>query len=164
MWFINRSCRLKTLECARGCSPLYAATALTRTSKPPPLAVRLAKAPPFRRLRAGCACGLHSRPAGAWNGGHDARGEKLIIYEKILPAPCRDSPEAQPGEWCRKIEREGRRQSPPGIPGRKRSLAGFHFWVRGCRISIVGLDEQTIRKYIRNQVEREEREEQLALI
>ncbi|MDK2955351.1 MAG: hypothetical protein PWQ57_847 [Desulfovibrionales bacterium] len=90
--------------------------------------------------------------------------KKLVIYEKILPAPCRDSPEVQPGAWCRKIEREGRHQNPLGIPGRKRSLAGFHFWARGCRISIVGLDEQTIRKYIRNQVEREEREEQLALI
>ena len=48
--------------------------------------------------------------------------------------------------------------------GRKRNFTGFHFWARGYCVSTVGLDEQTIRKYIRNQVEREKQEEQLALI
>lgn len=48
--------------------------------------------------------------------------------------------------------------------GRKRNFTGFHFWARGYCVSTVGLDEQIIRKYIRNQVEKEKQEEQLALI
>lgn len=48
--------------------------------------------------------------------------------------------------------------------GRKRNFTGFHFWARGYCVSTVGLDEQTIRKYIQNQEEKEKREEQLALI
>ena len=47
--------------------------------------------------------------------------------------------------------------------GRKRNFTGFHFWARGYCVSTVGLDEETIREYIRHQEEEEKREEQLTL-
>jgi len=47
--------------------------------------------------------------------------------------------------------------------GRDRNFTGFHFWARGYGVSTVGLDEERIRKYIREQEEEERREEQLAL-
>ena len=46
--------------------------------------------------------------------------------------------------------------------GRSRNFTGFHFWARGYCVSTVGLDEQKIREYIRNQ-EEEKRQEQLKL-
>jgi putative transposase len=36
--------------------------------------------------------------------------------------------------------------------GKQRNFTGFHFWARGYCVSTVGLDEQVIREYIRNQV------------
>ena len=48
--------------------------------------------------------------------------------------------------------------------GRKRNFTGFHFWAKGYCVSTVGLDEQTIRSYIKAQEEREKREEQLSLL
>ena len=33
----------------------------------------------------------------------------------------------------------------------KRRVTGLHFWARGYCVSTVGLDEQTIRAYVRNQ-------------
>ncbi len=48
--------------------------------------------------------------------------------------------------------------------GRRRNFTGFHFWARGYCVSTVGLDEQTIRDYIRHQEEEEKREEQLSLL
>jgi putative transposase len=47
--------------------------------------------------------------------------------------------------------------------GRQRNFTGFHFWARGYCVSTVGLDEQVIREYIRNQEEDDKREEQLNL-
>ncbi len=47
--------------------------------------------------------------------------------------------------------------------GRKRNLTGFHFWARGYCVSTIGLDEEVIRAYIRNQEEEEKRQEQLNL-
>ena len=35
--------------------------------------------------------------------------------------------------------------------GRQRNFTGFHFWARGYCVSTVGLDEEVIRAYIRNQ-------------
>ena len=46
---------------------------------------------------------------------------------------------------------------------RERSFTGFHFWARGYCVSTVGLDEGTVREYIRNQEEEEKRQEQLLL-
>jgi len=47
--------------------------------------------------------------------------------------------------------------------GRKRQFTGFHFWARGYCVSTVGLDEQMIRAYIRNQEVEEKRQESLRL-
>ena len=47
--------------------------------------------------------------------------------------------------------------------GRQRGLGGQHFWSRGYCVSTVGLDEQTVRDYVRRQEEEELREEQLNL-
>jgi putative transposase len=47
--------------------------------------------------------------------------------------------------------------------GKERNFTGFHFWARGYCVSTVGLDEQTIRAYIRNQEEEEKRQENLPL-
>ncbi len=47
--------------------------------------------------------------------------------------------------------------------GRKRNFTGFHFWARGYCVSTIGLDEQMIRAYIRDQGKEEKRQEQLNL-
>ena len=46
---------------------------------------------------------------------------------------------------------------------RKRNFVGQHFWARGYFVSTVGRDEDTIRKYIRNQEREETRLEQLSI-
>jgi putative transposase len=45
--------------------------------------------------------------------------------------------------------------------GRQQGFTGFHFWARGYCVSTVGLDEQKIRIYIREQEEEEKRQEVL---
>ena len=47
--------------------------------------------------------------------------------------------------------------------GQKRNFTGRHFWAKGYCVSTVGLDEQTIREYIRNQEAEEKRVEQMEL-
>ena len=47
--------------------------------------------------------------------------------------------------------------------GQKRNFTGRHFWAKGYCVSTVGLDEQTIREYIRNQEAEEKRVEQMQL-
>jgi len=47
--------------------------------------------------------------------------------------------------------------------GRRRGFRGQHFWARGYYVSTVGRDEETIRKYIRQQEREERRIEQLGL-
>ena len=47
--------------------------------------------------------------------------------------------------------------------GRVRHFTGLHFWARGYCVSTVGLDEEMIRKYIRNQEQQEQRAEQRML-
>ncbi len=47
--------------------------------------------------------------------------------------------------------------------GKQRNFTGFHFWARGYCVSTVGLDEQTIRTYIRDQEAEERRQEDLPL-
>ena len=47
--------------------------------------------------------------------------------------------------------------------GKKRNFTGQAFWARGYYVSTVGLDEATIRTYIRNQELEEERHEQLKM-
>lgn len=47
--------------------------------------------------------------------------------------------------------------------GRQRQYTGFHFWARGYCVSTVGLDEERVRAYIRNQEAEEKRQEDLGL-
>ncbi len=47
--------------------------------------------------------------------------------------------------------------------GRKRNFTGESFWARGCFLSTVGLDEEIVKKYIRNQEKEDDRIEQLTL-
>jgi putative transposase len=47
--------------------------------------------------------------------------------------------------------------------GKSRNFTGFHFWARGYCASTVGLNEATIRAYIRGQEEEEKRQEKLPL-
>ena len=46
---------------------------------------------------------------------------------------------------------------------RKRNFVGQHFWARGYFVSTVGRDEETIRQYIRDQEQEDQRLEQLNL-
>jgi putative transposase len=47
--------------------------------------------------------------------------------------------------------------------GQKRSFIGQHFWARGFFVSIVGIDEQTLRAYIQAQEREDRRLDQLNL-
>jgi putative transposase len=47
--------------------------------------------------------------------------------------------------------------------GRKRNFVGESFWARGFFVSTVGLDEEVVRKYIREQEKEDERLDQLQL-
>jgi putative transposase len=47
------------------------------------------------------------------------------------------------------------------IMGRKRNFTGENFWARGYFVTTVGLDEQIVKEYIKNQEKEEERLEQL---
>lgn len=44
-----------------------------------------------------------------------------------------------------------------------RRVKGMHFWSRGYCVSTVGLDERTVREYIRHQEEEEKRQLDLGL-
>ena len=47
--------------------------------------------------------------------------------------------------------------------GRSRDFTGQNFWARGYYVSTVGLDEEVIRRYIREQEEEDKRLDQLGL-
>ncbi len=47
--------------------------------------------------------------------------------------------------------------------GRQRNFTGENFWARGYFVSTVGLDEDLVRAYIRNQEKDDERYDQLRL-
>lgn len=47
--------------------------------------------------------------------------------------------------------------------GRKHGFKGYHFWARGYFVSTVGIDEDTIRVYIRDQEKNDERLDQQRL-
>ncbi len=48
--------------------------------------------------------------------------------------------------------------------GRKRNFTGESFWARGYFVSMVGLDEEVVREYIRHQEKEGQRLEQLNLV
>ena len=47
--------------------------------------------------------------------------------------------------------------------GRERNFTGEVFWARGYFVSTVGLDEEKVRAYIRNQEHEDERLDQMKL-
>ena len=47
--------------------------------------------------------------------------------------------------------------------GRQRNFNGENFWARGYFVSTVGLDEERVREYIRNQEKADEHRDQLKL-
>jgi len=47
--------------------------------------------------------------------------------------------------------------------GRKRNFTGESFWARGYFVSTIGLDEEPVKQYVRNQESEDERLEQLNL-
>jgi len=47
--------------------------------------------------------------------------------------------------------------------GRRKNFTGQHFWARGYSVSTVGVDEETVRKYIQGQEEEDRRLDQLNL-
>jgi putative transposase len=47
--------------------------------------------------------------------------------------------------------------------GRHRSFKGYHFWARGYFVSTVGIDERTIREYIREQEKNDQKLDQQKL-
>ena len=47
--------------------------------------------------------------------------------------------------------------------GRAKNFTGENFWARGYFVSTVGLDEEMVRAYIRNQEKEDERYDQLKL-
>jgi len=47
--------------------------------------------------------------------------------------------------------------------GRQKNFTGKRFWARGYFVSTVGLDENIVRAYIRNQEEEDERYDQMKL-
>jgi len=47
--------------------------------------------------------------------------------------------------------------------GKGKNLTGYHFWARGYCVSTVGLDEATVRQYIRDQEAHEQQLDQHAL-
>ena len=47
--------------------------------------------------------------------------------------------------------------------GRKRNFVGQNFWARGYCVSTVGLDEETIREYVRSQEEADKKLDQLKI-
>ncbi len=46
---------------------------------------------------------------------------------------------------------------------RQKNFTGEHFWARGYFVSTVGLDENMVRAYIRNQEDEDERYDQMKL-
>ena len=47
--------------------------------------------------------------------------------------------------------------------GQKKNYNGMHFWARGYFVSTVGIDEEVVRAYIRDQEKEDHRLEQLSL-
>ena len=73
------------------------------------------------------------------------------------PPPCRGAHTVggRKGQAARRMHRE--------CWGCERHFTGRHGWARGSCVSTVGLDEQVIREYIRNQEQEEKRQEELQL-
>jgi putative transposase len=49
------------------------------------------------------------------------------------------------------------------LMGRRRNFTGENFWARGYFVTTVGIDEEAVKKYIRDHEEEDERLDQLKL-
>ena len=76
-------------------------------------------------------------------------------YEKSVNWPLSISRFAR---RSKRSESDETRMYPTSIDGKP-----FHFWARGYCVSTVGLDEEMVRAYIRNQEAEEKRQEDLGL-
>ena len=47
--------------------------------------------------------------------------------------------------------------------GWRKNLTGQHFWAGGCYVSTIGLDEEMVRNYIKNQEREDKRLDQLQM-
>ena len=47
------------------------------------------------------------------------------------------------------------------LMGHEKNFTGLHFWARGYCVSTVGLNEEEVRKYIREQEEADRKQSQL---
>jgi hypothetical protein len=79
----------------------------------------------------------------------------------LLSRPCAyadsDSPEVFGVAGSR--AHQGEERNPNG-PGLHQCFKGYHFWSRGYLVSTVGIDEATIRDYICNQEENDQKDDQ----
>jgi putative transposase len=48
--------------------------------------------------------------------------------------------------------------------GRRKNFTGENFWARGYYVSTVGLDEESVREYIKHQEQEDQRVDQLRLL
>jgi putative transposase len=48
--------------------------------------------------------------------------------------------------------------------GRRKNFTGENFWARGYYVSTVGLDEESVREYIKHQEKEDQRVDQLRLL
>ena len=80
--------------------------------------------------------------------------------------PCthvlKDTAEVQRCPFDRVFKGKKCCKNPSWILGNKRAT-GLHFWSRGYCVSTVGLDEETIRKYIRDQEKADQQQRELDL-
>jgi hypothetical protein len=79
------------------------------------------------------------------------------------PHAVDDSAEVQCGQYGGVSERKSAIRIFREYLQVKRNFTGRHFWARGYCVSTVGLDEQLIREYIKNQEQEEKRQEQMKL-
>jgi putative transposase len=49
------------------------------------------------------------------------------------------------------------------MSGRQKNFTGQHFWARGYCVSTTGLDEETVREYIKRQEEEDKKLDQLKM-
>ena len=81
--------------------------------------------------------------------------ESQILEGHLCPDPVhmmiRVPPEYSVSQVVGYIKGKSAIRAARDFMGRYRSFKGYHFWARGYFVSTVGIDEVTIREYIRQQ-------------
>ena len=72
-------------------------------------------------------------------------------------------PKYSPAEVMKKIKGRTSERIQREFPGIRKRYWGQHFWSRGYFVSTVGIDEETIKQYIRNQNKVASSQEQMKL-